>query len=87
MVYGGMNELKLPRMLGRIPRVSTRFSLSVENGQAYAGREGQTRRETKLSGMNGDSEKYFFSVKLTTSRIDNLTRLIHTLVYVMAIHT
>ena len=29
----------------------------------------------------------FFSVQLTTSRIGNLTRLIHTLLYVMTIHT
>ena len=28
-----------------------------------------------------------FSVQLNTSRIDNLTRLIHTLLYVMTIHT
>ena len=28
-----------------------------------------------------------FSVQLTTSRIGNLTRLIHTLLYVMIIHT
>ena len=28
-----------------------------------------------------------FSVQLTTSRIGNLTRLIHTLLYVMTIHT
>ena len=28
-----------------------------------------------------------FPVQLTTSRIGNLTRLIHTLLYVMAIHT
>ena len=28
-----------------------------------------------------------FPVQLTTSRIDNLTRLIHTLLYVMTIHT
>ena len=28
-----------------------------------------------------------FPVQLTTSRIDSLTRLIHTLLYVMAIHT
>ena len=31
--------------------------------------------------------EYFFPVQLTTSRIGNLTRLIHTLLYVMTIHT
>ena len=29
----------------------------------------------------------FFPAQLTTSRIGNLTRLIHTLLYVMTIHT
>ena len=35
-------------------------------------------RETKLSGANGDMEIFIFPVQLTTSRIGNLTRLIHT---------
>ena len=38
--------------------------------------------------MCGDRETFIFSVQLTTSRISNLTRLIHTLLfYVMTIHT
>ena len=32
-------------------------------------------------------ENIIFPVQLTTSRIGNLTRLIHTLLYVMAMHT
>ena len=36
-------------------------------------------RETKFSGANGDREKIFFSVQLTTNKIGNLTRLILTL--------
>ena len=32
-------------------------------------------------------ENIIFPVQLTTSRIGNLTRLIHTLLYVMTIHT
>ena len=44
-------------------------------------------RETKTSGANGDREMFIFPVQLTTSRISNLTRLIHTLLCVMAIHT
>ena len=39
------------------------------------------------SGAYGDWGMFFFSVQLTTSRIGNLTRLIHTLLYVMAIDT
>ena len=36
-------------------------------------------RETKFSGVNGDREILIFPVQLITSRIGNLTRLIHTL--------
>ena len=45
-------------------------------------------RETKFSGTHGDREIFsFFPVQLTTSRIGNLTRLIHNLLYVVTIHT
>ena len=44
-------------------------------------------RETKFSGTHGDREILIFPVQLTTSRIGNLTRLIHTHLYVMTIHT
>ena len=43
-------------------------------------------RETKFSGTHGDRRMLIFPVQLTTSRIGNLTRLIHTLLYVMTIH-
>ena len=43
-------------------------------------------RETKFSGTHGDRGIFIFPVQLTTSRIDNLTRLIHTLLYVMTVH-
>ena len=36
-------------------------------------------RETKFSGANGDRGILIFPVQLTTSRIDNLTRLILTI--------
>ena len=42
--------------------------------------------ETKFSGANGDVEMFIFPVQLTTNRIGNLTRPIHTLLYVMAIY-
>ena len=41
----------------------------------------------QLSDTHGDRGIFIFPVQLTTSRIDNLTRLIHTLLYVMTIHT
>ena len=44
-------------------------------------------REAKFSGANGDREMLIFPVQLTTSRIGNLTQLIHTLLCVMTIHT
>ena len=44
-------------------------------------------RETKFSGTHGDRGIFIFHVQLTTSRIGNLTRLIHTPLYVMIIHT
>ena len=42
---------------------------------------------SKFSGTHGDRETFIFPVQLITSRIGNLTRLIHTLLYVMTIHT
>ena len=44
-------------------------------------------RETKFSGTHGDRGVFIFPVQLITSRIGNLIRLIHTLLYVMTIHT
>ena len=37
--------------------------------------------------VEADRGMFIFPVQLTTSRIGNLTRLIHTLLYVMTIHT
>ena len=80
MAYGGLDKWTPPRKSGEIPRVSTRFSLSMENEKADAGRDGRRPyRETIFSGANGDRGIFIFLVQLTTSRIGNLTRLIHTL--------
>ena len=43
-------------------------------------------RETKFSGANAEREIFVFPVQLTTSRIGNLTRLIHTLAICVTIH-
>ena len=40
-----------------------------------------------FSGTHGDREIFIFPAQLATIRIGNLTRLIHTLLYVMTIHT
>ena len=41
----------------------------------------------QFSGANRDRETFIFPVQLTTCGIGNLTRLTHTLLYVMTIHT
>ena len=53
--------------------------------QADGTRRPNLSRETKLSGANGGREIFIFPIQLTTSRIGNLTRLIHNLLYVMTI--
>ena len=55
-------------------------------GSRGAGRPNPSRA-TKFSSMSGDREKNIFLVQLNTRRIDNLTRLIQILLYMMAIHT
>ena len=57
----------------------------MENKQDGPGRLNPFR-ETKFSGVTRDREILFFVVQLTTSRIDKLTPLIHTLLYVVTIH-
>ena len=44
-------------------------------------------RDQILRHAHGDREIFIFPVQPTTSRIGNLARLIHTLLYVMTIHT
>ena len=57
-------------------------ALSVENEQADAGRDGRTRlarpNYQALTGAGKYSEIFIIPVQLTTSRIGNHTRLIHT---------
>ena len=60
----------------------------MENEQAERGMGRlNPSRETKFSSAYGDRGILFFPVHLTTSRIGNLTLLIHTRLYVMTIHT
>ena len=49
--------------------------------------DGTAEPETEFSGANGDREIFIFPVRLTTSRIGNLTRLIQTLLNLMTMHT
>ena len=72
--------------IGRNP--VSKHQIQPEYGER-AGRRGTGRpnpsRETKFSGVDGDRKMYIFPVRLTASRIGNLTRLIHTLLYVTTI--
>ena len=76
------------RKAGGTPRVSTIFSLSVENEQAGAGGgRPNLSRKTTFSGSNRNREKFIFPVQLTTRGIANLTQLIHTLLRVFTLDT
>ena len=67
--------------------MSTRFSLSMEMSRLTRdGTAEPVSRDQILRHARGHGN-IIFSVQLTTSRIGNLTRLIHTLLYVMTIHT
>ena len=65
--------------LGKNPISKHQIQPEYGDEQADAGRDGQTRLETKFSGANGDREILNFPVQLATSRIGSLTRLILTL--------
>ena len=65
--------------LGRNP--VSKHQIQPENGLP------NPSRETKFSGVNADREILIFPVQLTTSRIGNLTRLIHTLAICVTVHT
>ena len=65
--------------IGRNP--ASKHQIQPECGEC-AGWRGTGRpnpsRETKFAGADGDREIFIFLVQLTTSRINNLTRLIYT---------
>ena len=87
-INSGLNKWTPPRKSGGIPRLSTRFSLGMENEQTDAGQDGQTRLARRNFQARRRTGKYSFClVQTTTSRIGNLTWLILTLLYVITIHT
>ena len=86
MVCGaGKNIWTPPRNSGGIPRVSTRFSVSIGNEQADTRRDSQTCL-AKPSYQARTGARKIFPVQLTMDRIGNLTQLICTLLYVMTTH-
>ena len=75
--------------LGRNPVSKHQIQAEYEDEQADAGRDCRTcpARPNSQARTNADKEKNVFPVQLTTSRIGNLTRLIHTLAICVTIHT
>ena len=61
IAYGGLKKnWTPPRKFGGIPRVSTRFSESMENKQADAGRAGQTPVARPNSQARSGRGRYHF---------------------------
>ena len=67
--------------------MSTRFSLSMEMSRLTRDGTVESVSRDLILRHVGDRGIFIFPGQLTTSRIGNLTRLIHTLLYVMTIHT
>ena len=63
------------------PEYSMEMSRLTRDGTAESVSRDQIFRHARGQG------NIIFPVQLTTSRVGNLTRLIHTLLYVMTIHT
>ena len=60
----------------------------MESDWDGAGRDGRTHFvRPNYQARTGTGKKNIFPLQLTTSRIGNLTRLIHTLLKVLTIHT
>ena len=83
MAVDGINKWTPSQKVGEFACVSTIFSPSVENERAGARRDDRTRLARPNSLANGGGENTFFSVQMTTSRVDNHTRFIHTLMKVL----
>ena len=74
--------------LGRNPVSKHQIQPECGNEQADAGRDCRTHLAKPNSQARTRTGKYyFFPVQLTTCRIGNLTRLIHTLAIGVTIHT
>ena len=65
--------------IGRNPVSKHQIQSEYGNEQADTGQEYRTRLARTNSQARTGTEKLFFPVQLNTCRIDNFTRLIHTL--------
>ena len=73
--------------LGRNPVSKHQIQPECGDEQADTGRDCRNRLVRPNFQARAGIGGYYFPVQLTTSRIGNLTPLIHTLLYVMTIHT
>ena len=81
-------EMDAAAELGRNPGSMHQIQPEYGDEQADAGRDCRTRQARPNSQAQTWTGKYsFFSVQLTTSRIGNLTRLIHALALICDDHT
>ena len=85
MAYGGF-IMDAAAELGRNPVSKHQIQPEYGDEQADDGTAEPVSRDQILRHARGQGN-IIFPVQLTTSRIGNLTRLIHTLLYVMTIHT
>ena len=67
--------------------VSTRFSLSMEMSRLTRDETAEPVSRGQILRRDREQGNINFPVQLTTRRIDNLTRLIPLLLYVVTIHT
>ena len=85
-----INLFKLFCSLGRFETspclILSRFSLSMEMSRLTRDRTAEPVSRVQILRHARGQGNIIFPFQLTTSRIGNLTRLIHTLLYVMTIH-
>ena len=89
MAYGGLNKyMDAAAELGRNPASKQQIQPQYAHEQADAGRDCRARLarpNSQARTRTGENSIFIFPIQLTTSRIGNLTRLIHTLAICMTI--
>ena len=78
--YGGENKWTPSRTSGGIPRVRTRFSLSVEMSRLTRDGTAEPVLHDRTLRREGGREIFIFPVQVATSKIGNHAWLIHILV-------
>ena len=89
MDHGGSKcKMDAAAELGRSPVNKQQIQSEYGNEQADAGRHCRTRlaRLNSQASANADRKIFIFPVQLTTYRVGNLTRLIHTLAISVTIY-